>query len=76
MKDNLVKSRKVTSSEMVRNSLSVYYTNCRNILNKIDLPKGMVCVENLNIIALTETWLDMSGKVLNPEVKIDGYRLR
>ena len=68
-KDKAVKSRKV------KNSLSVYYTNCRSILNKIDLLRGMACVEDFDIIALTETWLDMSGKVFNTEVQIDGYTL-
>ena len=53
----------------------MYYTNCRSILNKIDLLRGLACVEKFDIIALTETWLDMSGKVFNPEVKIDGYTL-
>ncbi len=36
---------------------------------------GTACVENLDIIALSENWLNMSGKANNPEVKIDGYTL-
>ena len=44
-------------------------------MNKIDLLRGLACVEKFDIIALTETWLDMSGKVFDPEVKIDGYTL-
>ena len=71
----LVTDRKVTMSSRVENKLNVYYTNCRSILNKIDLLRGLACVEKFDIIALTETWLDMSGKVFNPEVKIDGYTL-
>ena len=71
----LVKDRKVSKSAREENKLSVYYTNCRSILNKIDLLRGLACVEKFDIIALTETWLDMSGKVFNPEVKIDGYTL-
>ena len=74
-KEKLVKFRKVTSTEKARNSLSVYYTNCRSIMNKIDLLRGMASVEKFDIIALTETWLDMSGKVFDTEVKIDGYTL-
>ena len=44
-------------------------------MNKIDLLRGMACVEKFDIIALTETWLDMSRKVFLPEIKIDGYTL-
>ena len=56
----LVKDRKVSKSSREENKLSVYYTNCRSILNKIDLLRELVCVEKFDIIALTETWLDMS----------------
>ena len=74
-KDKLVKARKITRTPRAKNSLSVYYTNCRSILNKIDLLRGMACVEKFDVIALTETWLDMSGKVFDSEVRIDGYEL-
>ena len=43
-----------------RNSgLKVYYTNCRSIVNKIDFLRGLTSVEDLDIIALTETSLDI-----------------
>ena len=41
----------------------------------IAFPRGATCVENFDIIALTETSLDLSGKVFGLEVKIDGYTL-
>ncbi len=44
-------------------------------MNKIDLFRGMACEANFDIIALTETWLDISGKVFNPGVKSGGYTL-
>ena len=74
-KDKLVRNRKANKSSREKYELSVYYTNCRSILNKVDMLRGLACVEKFDIIALTETWLDMSGKVFNPEVKIDGYTL-
>ena len=74
-RSKLVKDRKVPKSARAENKLSVYYTNCRSILNKIDLLKGLTCVEEINIIASTENWLDITGKVFNPEVKIDGSAL-
>ena len=52
-----------------KSSLKVYYTNCRSIVNKIDFLRGLTSVENLDIIALTETWLNMSGKIFSPEVE-------
>lgn len=36
----------------MRNSLNVHHTNFRSILNKIDLFRGIACVESFDIIAL------------------------
>ena len=47
--------------------MKVYYTNCRSIVNKIDYLRGLTSVEKFDIIALTETWLDMSGKIFGLE---------
>ena len=53
--------------------LSVFYTNSRSVLNKINSLRGIACTEELDIIGITETWLDMAGKHFLPEVGIDGY---
>ena len=42
-------------------------------MNKIDTLRGIACVEELDIIGITETWLDIAGKHFLPEVGIDGY---
>ena len=55
--------------------MKVYYTNCKSIVNKIDFLRELTTVENLDIIALTKTWLDVSGKKFSPEVEIEGYKL-
>lgn len=55
--------------------LSVFYANSRSVLNKIDALRGIACVEDLDIIGVTETWLDIAGKHFLPEVEIDGYTL-
>ena len=34
----------------------------------------MTSVEKFDIIAITETWLDMSEKIFGPEVEIEGYK--
>ena len=52
--------------------LSVFYTNSRSVINKIDTLRGIACVE-IDIIGITETWLDIAGKHFLPEVRIDGY---
>ena len=38
------------------------YTNFRSILNKIDLFRGLRSVEKFVVIAIPETWLDMTNK--------------
>ena len=55
--------------------LSVFYTNSRSVINKIDILRGIACVEELDIIGITETWLDIAGKHFLPEVGIDGYTI-
>ena len=37
--------------------------------------RAAACVENFDIITLTETWIDKSGKIFSPKVRIDGYAL-
>ncbi len=55
--------------------LKVYYTNCRSLRKKIDLLRGKVCVENFDIIPVTETWIDINSKKFLSEFKIEGYEL-
>ncbi len=44
-----------------------------SLRNKIDLLRGKACVENFDIIAVTETWMDTDSKNFTSEFKIDGY---
>ena len=37
--------------------------------------RGIACTEELDIIGITETWLDIAGKHFLPEAEIDGYTL-
>ncbi len=55
--------------------LNVYYTNSRSIRNKIDLLHGKACVENFDMIAITESWISTADRHLLPELEIEGYRL-
>ncbi len=55
--------------------LKVYYTNCRSLRNKRDLLRVKACVENFDIIAVTETWIDTNSKKFESEFKIEGYEL-
>ncbi len=55
--------------------LKVYYRNCRSLRNKIGLLRGKACVENFDIIAITETWIDTNNKNFLSEFKIEGYEL-
>ncbi len=60
---------------MQEGGLKVYYTNCRNLRNKIDLLRGKACVENFDIIAVTDSWIDTYSKNFELEFKIEGYEL-
>ncbi len=41
----------------------------------MDLLKGKACVEEFDIIALTETWMDTASKNFLSEYEIEGYQL-
>ena len=58
-----------------KGDLKVYYTNSRSLRNKIDLLRGKACVEEFDIIALTETWIDTGSKNFLSEYEIEGYQL-
>ncbi len=48
---------------------------CRSLRNKIDLLRGKACLENFDIIAVTETWIDKNSKNFVSEFKIKGCEL-
>ncbi len=60
---------------MQEGGLKVCYTNCRSLRNKIDLLRGKACVENFDIIAVTEIWIAINSKNFVSEFKIEGYEL-
>ncbi len=47
--------------------LNVYYTNSRCLGNKMDLLRGVNAVEKFDIIAITESWMDLDSKHLSTE---------
>ena len=55
--------------------IRVFYANSRSVINKIDTLRAVACTEEFDIIGITETWLEISGKHFLPEVEIDGYTL-
>ncbi len=57
-----------------KGDLKVYYTNSRSLRNKMNLLRGKACVEEFDIIALTETCIDTASKNLLSEYEIEGYR--
>ena len=54
-------------------SLTVFYTNCRSLLPKIDHIRLLASVHQPHIISICETWLDES--ISNDEVFIPGFTL-
>ena len=56
-------------------NLRVYYTNSRSLGNKINELRALVCTEKLDIVAVTETWMNLGNKHFKTEYNIDGYSL-
>ena len=55
------------------NQLKVLTANVQSLLPKIDELIAFIQVENFDVIALNETWLDTQNKHLLAEVFIHGY---
>ena len=56
-------------------NLNVYYANSRSIRNKMDDIRALVCTEKIDIIAFTETWINLDTRELPVEYQIAGYKL-
>ena len=68
-----IKNSKHGNSNNNENKLRCIYMNARSIVNKIKELKVMIEEENVDIIAITETWLN--DNVTDDEVSINGYTL-
>ena len=42
----------------VRYRVSIFYANSTRVINKMEMLRGIACTEELDIIGITETWLD------------------
>ncbi len=73
---------KISKARVLRNNrkgvlkgdLTTYYTNSRSLRNKINLLRGKTCVEEFDVMAITETWVDTANKNFLSEYEIDGYQ--
>ena len=69
--DNLI--NRVNNSEDNNNKLQCVYMNARSIVNKMKELELTVREENLDLVAITETWLN--DKITDEEISIEGYTL-
>ena len=73
--NGIIGPRSKRTSRKKRDSLSVYYANCRSTHNKINDLKALISSNNPDIRYLTETWTNTSSKHLLAEIDIPGYNL-
>ncbi len=52
--------------------LNVYYTNSRSLRNKRDLLRGVNAAEKFDIIAITESWMDLDSNYFSTEFQKEG----
>ena len=57
------------------NLLKVLTANVQSLSPKIDELIALIQVENFDVIALNETWLDTQNRHLLAEVAIHGYKI-
>ncbi len=51
----------------VNEGLNVYYTNSRSLRNKMDLVRGVNAAEKFDIIAITESWMNLDSNHFSTE---------
>ena len=64
--------RKKINRVAVKKKLKCFYINARSLVNKINELELYIKEENLDIVAVTETWFNSSIKT---EVNIEGFTL-
>ena len=70
---SIVDDSNKSNTSCSENKLRCIYMNARSIVNKIKELKIMIEEENVDIISITETWLN--DNVTDDEVSINGYTL-
>ena len=69
--DNLI--IRANNSEDNNNKLQCVYMNARSIVNKMKVLELTVKQDDLDLVAITETWLH--DKITDEEISIEGYTL-
>ena len=69
------KASNCVSLSTVRDSLKVAYFNARSIRNKINELKAYLSIEQFDIVAISETWLDCDKRDYQGEFETGGYKL-
>ena len=70
-----LKNRILRHSVNKEQDLKVYYTNSRSLGNKMNELRALVGTEEVDIIAVTETWMKLDNKHFKTEYNINGYNL-
>ena len=55
--------------------LRVLYFNARSIRNKINELKALIAVENIDVIAISETWTNFNTRDYKGEFELSGFQL-
>ena len=50
-----------------------YYANARNLYNKLDELRLLITLEDYDLIAITESWTNLTAKHFHKIFNINGY---
>ncbi len=70
MNSSQINKAKTRDRTDLNEGLDVYYTNSRSLKNKMDLLRGVNLAEKFDIIAITESWMDLGSKHFSTEFEI------
>jgi exonuclease III len=53
--------------------LAIFHINCRSIVNKIDEIDSLISSLNMDILCVSETWLNEN--ILDEDIRVDGFKI-
>ena len=67
---------KLKNTTLTRPNLTISHVNAHSVNNKIGTLQSIITERNLDICAITETWLNLEGDDLTTkQIPLDGYHI-
>ena len=66
---------KLNNTTLTRPNLTISHVNAYSVNNKVGTLQSIITERNLNICAITETWLKLGDDLTSKQIPPDGYNI-